>query len=139
MIVLDTTVLVYCLGRDHPLREPSREIIRHAVRLGATTSAEVIQEFTHVFARRRDRAVAAAFARDYLRLLTPLLSPDERSVSEGLDLFVSTPGLGSFDCLLAAASRARGAVLVSADSGFGAVEGLVYVRPGSPEAAALLS
>lgn len=139
MIVLDTTVLVYGLGADHPLREPSREILRHAVRLGATTSAEVIQEFTHVFARRRTRTEASAFARDYLRLLSPLLAPDERTVAEGLDLFVTTPGLGSFDCLLAAQSRAQGAALLSADTGFGAVDRLVHIRPGSPEAAALLA
>ena len=68
MIVLDTTVLVYAVGVDHPLREPCQQLIR-AIADGtilATTTTEVIQEFTHVRARRRDRKDAAELARDYI-------------------------------------------------------------------------
>ena len=56
MIVLDTTVLVYAVGADHPLREPCQLLVR-AIADGtilATTTIEVIQEFTHVRGRRRD-------------------------------------------------------------------------------------
>jgi len=61
MIVVDTTVLVYAVGTDHPLREPCQRLIR-AIADGtilATTTIEVVQEFTHVRARRRDRKDAA--------------------------------------------------------------------------------
>ncbi|MFC0082248.1 type II toxin-antitoxin system VapC family toxin [Aciditerrimonas ferrireducens] len=53
MILLDTTVLVYASGTPHPLREAARgllEMIRDDV-VQATTSVEVIQEFTQVCAR----------------------------------------------------------------------------------------
>ena len=62
MIVLDTTVLVYAVGAEHPLRDPSRELVG-AIADGvieATTTIEVVQEFVHVRARRRDRQDAAA-------------------------------------------------------------------------------
>ena len=74
MIVLDTTVLVYAKGTDHPLREPCRDLIAAIAeeRLHATTTTEAIQEFVHVRARRRDRGDAAALGRSYAELLSPL-------------------------------------------------------------------
>jgi hypothetical protein len=46
MIVLDTTVLVYAKGADHPLRDPCRSLIAAVAdgAIQATTSIEVIQE-----------------------------------------------------------------------------------------------
>ncbi len=57
MILLDTSVLVYAVGGEHPLREPCRRVVNEigAGRLAATTTVEVIQEFAHVRARRRGR------------------------------------------------------------------------------------
>ena len=53
MIVLDTTALVYAVGGEHPMREPSRRLVEAiaAGRIEATTTVEVIQEFVHVRAR----------------------------------------------------------------------------------------
>lgn len=77
MIVLDTTVLVYAKGAEHPLRDPCRDLVAAIAdeRIAATTTAEVIQEFVHVRARRRDRSDAAALGRvTYAELLSPLLT-----------------------------------------------------------------
>ena len=54
MIVLDTTVLVYATGSDHPLREPGRRLVDAVANgvLTARTTVEVIQEFMPVRARR---------------------------------------------------------------------------------------
>ena len=67
MILLDTTVLSYAVGADHPLREPCRRLLRaHGNgHIEATTTIEVIQEFVHVRARRRSRPDAVALARHY--------------------------------------------------------------------------
>jgi predicted nucleic acid-binding protein len=141
MIVLDTTVLVYAKGADHPLREPCRALLEAVGRgaLAATTTAEVIQEFAHVRARRRDRSDAAELAAAYLDLLSPLLPVGEEQVLEGLRLFERHPELGCFDAVLAAAAMAAGAeALVSADGAFASVPGLVHVHPGTPALAALL-
>ena len=132
MIVLDTTVLVYAVGADHPLREPCRQLIR-AVADGtvlATTTVEVIQEFTHVRARRHDRKDAAALARDYIELLSPLLIAEETDLREGLRLYEEESGFGAFDAVLAAAAHAAGAdALVSADSGFADITAVHHVVP----------
>jgi uncharacterized protein len=132
VIVLDTTVLVYAVGADHPLREPCQLLIR-AIAEGtilATTTIEVIQEFTHVRARRRDRKDAAELARDYIELLSPLLIVEETDLREGLRLFQEGTGFGAFDAVLAAAARAAGAeALVSADAGFSGVAAIRHVVP----------
>ncbi len=142
MIVLDTTVLVYAKGADHVLREPCRALIE-AIQRGtviATTTAEAIQEFAHVRARRRDRSDAADLARAYVDLLAPLLPIGESHVRAGLRLFEEHRELGSFDAVLAAAALDVGAqALVSADRAFGVVPGLPHVDPTSPEMRTLLA
>jgi uncharacterized protein len=142
VIVLDTTVLVYAKGAEHPLRRPCRDLIE-AVGAGAvqaTTSIEAIQEFVHVRARRRDREDAAELGRDYAELLSPLLVVDGESLRRGLGLFERIEGLGAFDAVLAAAAISSGATaLVSADTGFADIPGLPYVAPGSEGMAALLN
>lgn len=141
MIVLDTTVLVYAKGAEHPLREPCRDLIE-AIAGGAvqaTTSVEAIQEFVHVRARRRDREDAAGLGRDYAELLSPLLPVDRETLREGLVLFERVDSLGTFDAVLAAAVITSGAeALVSADSGFADVPGLPHVTPDEAGIATLL-
>lgn len=132
MIVLDTTVLVYAKGAEHPLRDPSRELIA-AIAEGvveATTTIEVIQEFTHVRARRRGAAEAAELARAYVELLSPLLQLTPEHLWRGLSLFEDIDELGAFDAVLAAAALEAGAsALVSADRAFAGVAGLTHTSP----------
>lgn len=132
MIVLDTTVLVYAVGTEHQFREPCRRLI-DAVAQGAvraTTTVEVIQEFAHVRARRRDRVDAQRLAHAYTDLLAPLLVVDEQALRAGLDMFADSADLGSFDAVLAAAARAVGAsALVSVDRAFGEIAEVKHVMP----------
>lgn len=134
MIVLDTTVLVYAVGEDHPLRDPCRRLLQaHADgRVEATTTVEVVQELVHVRSRRRDRADAAALGRRVAEAFA-LLSATGHDLERGLALFESSPALGAFDAVLAAVALGRGAeALVSADRAFADVPGLRWVDPASP-------
>ena len=134
MIVVDTTVLVYAIGDEHPLKQPSLRLLDavSSGRVAATTTVEVIQEFSHVHARRgRSRGEAVRHARRYMRILAPLISPDPEVLDAGLDLYVHGK-LGCFDAVLAATARREGATLVSADGAFGAVDGLRHLDPASP-------
>lgn len=135
MIVLDTTVLAYAIGGDHPLREPCRRLIEaHADgRFDGATTVEVIREFAHIQARRRTRTVAIDLARRYADSLSLLMATPE-DLDRGLKLFGDHPGLGSFDAVLAAVAIGRGAeALVSADVGFAAIPGLRWIDPATPD------
>jgi len=142
VIVLDTTVLAYAVGTEHPLREPSRRLLK-ALGEGtvtASTTVDVIQEFAHGYARRRPRAEPAAQARRYATLLAPLLSPTEADLAAGLQLFEKQERLDAFDAVLAATTIAHEAkALVSADRAFASVRRLPFVELGSPEFNALLA
>jgi uncharacterized protein len=135
VMLLDTTILVYALGADHRLRAPCRSLLTlirdDAVR--ATTTPEVLQEFTHVRARRRSRKDAAQLAREYARGFAPLAVIDEEDLLEGLDLFERTASLGAFDAVLAATAVRRGWSLASADRSFGQVRRLHWLDPSSPD------
>lgn len=140
MIVVDANVLAYAVGRDHPLREPSRRAVEAvaARRVDATTTAEVIQEFVHVRARRHGRTGAAQLGRQYAALFAPLLPSGAEALDAALRLHDRHERLGAFDALLAAtAIRAKATALVSADVGFTGIRGLRHVAPGTAEFDAL--
>jgi uncharacterized protein len=132
VILLDTTVLVYAMGRDHPYRDPCRTLVAAVASgdLDATTTVEVVQEFVHVRARRRDRAEAAELGRDYASLLAPLIAPTGDDLRDGLALFEREPCLGAFDAVLAAAAVNAGVeAVVSADAAFAQVPRLQHLLP----------
>ena len=134
MIVVDTTILVYAVGTEHPLRAPCRtllELARDGV-VRASTTIEVVQELAHVRSRRRSRAEAAELARNFARGFSPLIQPDESDLLDGLDLFGVSGDLGSFDAVLAATALRRGWALASADKSFRQVGSLVHLDPSSP-------
>ncbi len=140
MIVLDTTVLVYAVGTDHPLREPCRRVLAAQAdgRVDAMTTVEVIQEFAHVRAQRRSRMDAAALARQY-RAAFALLVTGPEDLDLGLTLFERHPGLGAFDAILAAiALNRRAEALVSGDRAYSQIAGLPWIDPGTPAVDRLL-
>ena len=134
MILLDTTVLSYAVGAEHPLREPCRRLVRaHGDGvIRAATTIEVIQEFTHVRSRRRACSDAVALARRYAESLTLLVTWPE-DLDLGLLLYERYPLLGAFDSVLAAVSINRSVdALVSADRAFAAIQSLRWVDPATP-------
>ena len=135
MILLDTTALVYAVGSEHPLQEPCRALISAIGdgRIAATTTVEVLQEFTHVRARRRGRDDAADLTSQFAALLSPLVTVDAADLTAGLDLYRAHDALGAFDSLLASVAMRRDGMqgLVSADRAFATVGGLTHFDPAS--------
>jgi len=134
VIILDTTVLSYAVGSDHPLREPCRRILRaHAEGLlQAATTIEVVQEFVHVRARRRSRSDAAYLARQY-GLALPLEMTQVEDLETGLAIYERHQELGAFDSILAATAIRLGAeALVSGDQAFGVLANLHWINPALP-------
>lgn len=132
MIVLDTTVLVYAKGSEHPLRDPCRRLIEAIAdgRLDGATTVEVIQEFVHVRAQRRGRSDAVELATAYADLLSPLLTANGEHLRDGMSLFERNSALASFDAVLASvALHSDAGALVSAEGAFAAVPGLRHVIP----------
>jgi predicted nucleic acid-binding protein len=141
VIVVDTSVLAYSVGADHPLREPCRSLVAAITdgRVEATTTVEVIQEFVHVRAGRHGRRDAAERGRELVRLFRPLLAPGDAELALGLQLFEEHEALGAFDAVLAATAILAGAALVSSDRAFSSVPAIMYVDPAGPDLARLIA
>lgn len=141
LIVLDTSILVYATGVEHPLRAPCREIIASIAdgSVEASTTPDVIQEFVHVRSRRMSRREAVALGRDLSALLDPLIVVDPAMLALGLRLYEETDALGAFDAVLCAAALSVSAdAIVSADRTYAQVPGLMHRDPGSAGFAAWL-
>jgi predicted nucleic acid-binding protein len=135
VILLDTSVLVYAVGIEHPLRDPCRRVLaaQRAGAIDAAVTVEIIQEFTHARTRRHRRADAVAVARDYAASLR-VLQATAADLDRGLDIFVAHPDLGMFDSIVAAVALNHGATaLISTDGGFGSISGLRWVNPATPD------
>lgn len=133
MILLDTTILVYAVGADHALQQPCSDLLELVAEgsVRATTTLEVIQEFTHIRAQRRSRRDAATLGRNYAIGLAPLVQPELGDLLDGLELFRRLTSLGSFDAVLAVSAQRRGWLLASADRAFARVSGLTHLDPAS--------
>ena len=65
MTFVDTNVVMYAVGRPHPLRQPAREFFAHSAhgRTALHTSAEVLQELMHAYLPvQREATLDAALA-----------------------------------------------------------------------------
>jgi predicted nucleic acid-binding protein len=133
VILLDTTILVYAVGAGHALQKPCSALLELVAEgsVRATTTSEVIQEFTHIRALRRSRNDAATLGRNYAIGLAPLVQPELDDLLDGLELFRRVTSLGSFDAVLAVSAQRRGWLLASADRAFARVGGLTHLDPAS--------
>jgi uncharacterized protein len=132
-VFVDTAIIMYAAGGDHPLREPSRRVLR-AIASGVVaglTSAEVIQEILHRFLGRGETDTGAAMARNALELFAPVIPITHSVMARMPDLAREHPGLAARDLVHVATCREVGiTVLVSPDRGFDDVAGLQRVDPG---------
>jgi hypothetical protein len=107
VILVDTTVLMHATGEDHPLREPSRQVLTAQLhsRLDFAVTVEVLQEFCHARARRRGRDEAVANTRQFA-ILFRVLETSADDLEHGLEVFRAQPSWGrSTQCWLVWRSR----------------------------------
>jgi hypothetical protein len=141
VIALDTAVLVYAVGGEHPLREQSRAVLAAiaAGSLEATTTPEVIEEFVQVRSRRTTRIEAVALGRQFAALLSPLVVTDAAALDGGLRAFAGSARLGAFDAVLAATGARDAAAIVSPDRAFAEQSLVRWVDLATPEVVDVLT
>lgn len=109
MIFVDTSVLIYAVGAEHPHRAEAREFFRRSVReeLTLVTSAKVLQELVdaYVVADRTDTLDAALTLADgRIAKVWPVEAEDVRLARMLAERF---PALGARDLLHVASCRRR--------------------------------
>jgi uncharacterized protein len=111
MIFVDTNVIIYAVGRRHPLRSDARAFFEAAVSEGRNplcTSAEVLQELLHAYipVRRWETLdTALTLARGSIPTVFPLDSEDVHTARVLADNY---PELGARDLIHLAVCRRYG-------------------------------
>ena len=114
MTFVDTNVIMYAVGRAHPLREEARAFFEESLTSdrALATSAEVLQELMHAYLPvRRAGTLQAALqlATSTIQTLWPLEPED---VQHAHDLIDSYPGFGARDLLHLACCQRRGVTAI---------------------------
>ncbi len=110
MTFVDTNVVMYAVGRAHPLKEEARRFFEEAVRDGIplATSAEVLQELLHAYLPvTRVETLDAALELVEARVET-VWSVEAEDVRLARALVRAHGGLGARDLLHLACCRRRG-------------------------------
>lgn len=111
MIFVDTNVLMYAVGRDHPLRVEAREFFERHVESGEVlvSSAEVLQELLHAYlpvGRLGTLDAAMALARGRFHTIWAVEAQD---VELAHSLIGRYPSIGARDLLHLACCMTHGA------------------------------
>ena len=110
MIFVDTNVIMFTVGRDHPLKAEARRFFEEALDGGSAlaTSAEVLQELLHAYLPV-DRATTLDAALALVEGCIPVVwSVEPEDVLFARDLAAAHPALGARDLLHLACCRRRG-------------------------------
>ncbi len=110
MIFVDTNVLMYAVGRSHPLQVRAREFFIESMRnrTPLCTSAEVIQELMHVYLPVRRYEVFEDVLALMDRAGVEVWPLEEADVALARQLHDQHPALGARDLCHLASCRRRG-------------------------------
>ena len=132
-LFVDTAVVMYAAGGDHPLRAPCGRILDRIGKgdLDAVTSAEVVQEIVHRFVAIRQPAVGAAMARRTMDTFAPVLPITHALMRRVPELAARYPRLQARDLVHVATCIHEGiSEIISPDRAFDEV---VEIRRIAPE------
>lgn len=125
-VFIDAHIPMYAAGPSHPLREPSRRVIRAIAsgQLDAVTDAEVFQEilyrYLHINEREKGLRVFDHFRRIMLGHILPI---EDADVQRARELAEQYPALSPRDLIhLAVMLRYEIHEIITADTGFDAVK-----------------
>jgi predicted nucleic acid-binding protein len=111
MIFVDTNVLVYAVGRPHPLRTEARAFFEDCLEQSRplATSAEVLQELLHVYLQVGRIATFDAALVLIGSLVATVWSVEREDIRHARDLADVHPGLSARDLLHLSCCLRRGA------------------------------
>jgi uncharacterized protein len=131
---LDTSVLMYAAGGEHPLRQPCRDALARCVELGVdlVLDAEVLQEVLHRYFSIGRPEVARSVYEAAVGLADEVLLVEERHTARALELLLDhhRSGLTPRDAVHVAVMEMRGlSKVLSTDRHFDTLAQIERVDP----------
>ena len=132
MIFVDTNVLMYAAGGEHPLQRPCRVVVDAigSRSLEATTSVEVVQEIVHRYLAIGRAQGGLELAEETLDLFAPVLPITHALMRRVPALARRYPRLSARDVIHLATCIHEGITeIISTDRGFDAVSEVRRIPP----------
>jgi len=129
---IDTAVLMYASGAEHPLRAPCRRVMLAigSGELAAVTSVEVVQELLHRFIAIRRLEIGRQLASDAMDTFAPVLPISHALMRRVPDLAARYPKLAARDLVHVATCVHEGITeIVSPDRAFDQVAEIRRLDP----------
>ncbi|MEO5884922.1 MAG: type II toxin-antitoxin system VapC family toxin [Candidatus Limnocylindrales bacterium] len=131
-VFIDTAVIMYAGGGDHPLRAPCAGVMDaiDSGKIEAVISVEVIQEILHRFLSIRQPEIAINMATAALSTFAPVLPITHALMRRAPDLAKRYPALSARDLIHVATCIHEGIrEIISTDRGFDQVSELRRIPP----------
>jgi predicted nucleic acid-binding protein len=131
-VFVDTSVIMYAAGREHPMRDACVRIMRAVDerQIEATTSTEVVQEVLHRFLSINRPDIARSLAASTLDTFAPVLPVTHALMRRVPDLAGRYPSLAARDLIHVATCIHEGITeILSTDRGFDAVSEVRRIPP----------
>jgi uncharacterized protein len=131
-VFIDTAVVMYANGSDHPLREACRSIMTRIGdgELEATTSSEVVQEILHRFVSLRRPEIGIAMVQLTMEVFAPVLPITHALMRRVPELAARYPSLSARDLVHVATCIHEGiSEIITPDRGFDQVVELRRIDP----------
>lgn len=106
---LDTNILMYAVGSEHPLKKPSLDILKKVSEgeISAVTDTEVFQEVAYRYWSQKKWSVAVEVLRDYQSLFHEIYSIEKQHLELYYDLLTRYSFLSPRDAIHAAVMQAN--------------------------------
>ncbi len=127
MRLIDTNIIVYAVGKAHPLRESAQNILSDVAEgtLPANLDVEALQEILHLYSSRRERKKGFETLDDLLVLFPNPIPIGREEVEEARNLMRLCTFLGTRDAIHAAVVKIhRLEGIITADKIFDRIKGV---------------
>lgn len=129
---IDTNIFLYSIGRDHPLKPASLNVI-HLIREGqiaAVINTEIVQEILYHFQSIKQLSIGVRLARDTVSISSRILPVEEMDLSLAIELLETYSKIQTRDAFHAATMIHNGIKeIISTDPHFDLINEIKRIDP----------
>lgn len=132
VIFLDANIIMYAIGKEHPLRNPCRKILEQIKNgtIEVVSCTEVIQEILYRYFSLKMPEIAKEASLAVKTICSQIYPVTIEETDLALELLLNNPSIGTRDAIHAATMMNHGINrILSTDSHFDSIAGIERVQP----------
>lgn len=132
MKLIDTNIIMYAIGKVHPLKEPCREVLQKVTQgeTDANIDVEVLQELLYVYSSRGERAKGIKVIEEMLVIFSAPFVIGRAEIERAKDLmkrYTTLTARDAIHCAIAINHNLEG--IISTDKDLGIVTEIACFKP----------